>query len=218
MSQQQQQTQACSSSRQAPPVEPEQCLILRPAQPAADKLRGGHRVGAQLQDPAKPGGPAGSAQLHSNLRRRDPARRRWLTCPGIVEGLKTADSRTSYRRFNDPRVVAAADRLSASATVTATAEERMHQWDHGLTPPLRNVAAGGVVGCCAFAVWTCGAEKEVKTAAEKTIWKRQMSKCSLEEEASKTGLASSQQQQQFAAFGAARRLIAKLWDDGSNTI
>uniref|UniRef100_A0A1I8F904 TAFII55_N domain-containing protein n=1 Tax=Macrostomum lignano TaxID=282301 RepID=A0A1I8F904_9PLAT len=100
----------------------------------------------------------------------------WLTCPAIVEGLKTADSRTFYK------------------------------WDHGLTPHLRNVRRRRFRRVLRNrSMEMPELEKEVKRAAEKTIWKRQMSSGSRSE-------------------GSPRRRHRKLWtmqqqsDDGHSAV
>uniref|UniRef100_A0A1I8FKN3 E3 ubiquitin-protein ligase CHFR n=1 Tax=Macrostomum lignano TaxID=282301 RepID=A0A1I8FKN3_9PLAT len=109
--------------------------------------------------------------------------------PCIVEGLKTADSRTFYKVANITQMLMCGEdcRLSfaerfktilGSASLRRRsrarrrAEEADAPVDHGLTPPLRNVRRKAVPsGVAQIAVWTMPElEKEVKRLL-KTIWK-----------------------------------------------
>ncbi|PAA58108.1 hypothetical protein BOX15_Mlig026986g7, partial [Macrostomum lignano] len=235
MSQQQQQTQPAQARGHAP-VEPEQCLILRLPQPAADKLRGDIESGAQLQDRL-------SLEARQDLRSftltydGETLPGRLVDLPCIVEGLKTADSRTFYKVANITQMLMcgedAASALqtlqrssgsrrrrsaSASATVTATAEERMHQWDHGLTPPLRNVRRRRFRRVLRNRSMDMPElEKEVKRLLKNDMEAADVKwEVLTEEEASKLDSASSQQQQSQPSEQPAGS--SQTVDDGSNNL
>ncbi|PAA53967.1 hypothetical protein BOX15_Mlig026986g9, partial [Macrostomum lignano] len=230
-----QQTQPAQARGHAP-VEPEQCLILRLPQPAADKLRGDIESGAQLQDRL-------SLEARQDLRSftltydGETLPGRLVDLPCIVEGLKTADSRTFYKVANITQMLMcgedAASALqtlqrssgsrrrrsaSASATVTATAEERMHQWDHGLTPPLRNVRRRRFRRVLRNRSMDMPElEKEVKRLLKNDMEAADVKwEVLTEEEASKLDSASSQQQQSQPSEQPAGS--SQTVDDGSNNL